>query len=432
MLLLEWLKAICCDCWIASAAFIVKLDKFILITPPTRLSEIDLKVINLLLRISFLICYPLSSKANSILKSTARMSYKFKFNCLKFSSLAFFLLLFQVATSQRNNKNVKELGITNFPDLDAMVVAKQKQMGNNLVVMVWTDTLVYKRELGDFDAKTVAPIASCSKWLTTALILQLVDEGKLSLDDKVNQYIPLFATYNKNYITIRQCLSHMTGIKSEPFTLARLLSSKKYSSLEEEVNDYAKREIQNNPGVEFRYSEVGINIAARVAEIVGKKKFDMLIRQKLFLPLAMRQTTFSTLDGSAPNPSGGATSSANDYMHFLTMLLHNGMYNGQRVLSEASIKLLRQIQTSPELIKYAPISAQGFNYALGSWVLDARQAGEATALSSPGLFGTWPIVDWCHGYAFLFFTKTLLNEQKATDYMQMREMLDDKYKSKCQ
>jgi CubicO group peptidase (beta-lactamase class C family) len=341
------------------------------------------------------------------------------------------MLFFQVGFSQKSTKNIKEFGINRFPELDGMLTQYQKQLGSNVVAMVWTDTLVYKKELGDFDARTVAPIASCSKWLTAALVMQFVDEGKISLDDKVSQYIPLFATYNKNYITIRHCLSHMTGIKSEPITLLKLLQRKKYNSLEEEVNDFAKREIQNNPGTEFFYSNVGLNIAGRILEIVSKRKFDMLIRQKLLVPLGMRQTSFSTLDGSAINPSGGAVSSANDYMHFLQMLLNNGTYNGQKILSEEAIKQLKQTQTSPELIKYAPKSAEGYNYALGSWVLDAGQNGEATSLSSPGLFGTWPIVDWCRGYACIFFVKTLLGEEKAEIYKQMKDAIDEKLTSKC-
>ena len=138
--------------------------------------------------------------------------------------------------------------------------------------------------------------------------MQFIDEGKLSLDDKVSKYIPLFATYNKNYITIRHCLSHMTGIRSEAASKSAKFveQPKKYNSLEDEVNDLAKKEIQSNPGTEFNYSDIGTDIAARKLEIVSEKKINLLIRSKLFVPLQMRQTSFSTLDGSAINPSGGA------------------------------------------------------------------------------------------------------------------------------
>jgi hypothetical protein len=91
---------------------------------------------------------------------------------------------------------------------------------------------------------------------------------------------------------------------------------------------------------------------------------------------------------------------------------------------------LRKIQTSTELIKSAPKTAMGFNYALGSWAIEEKD-GMATSLSSPGLFGSWPMVDWCRGYAFLFLTKTMLNEQKKDVYMQMKDAVDEKVPSKC-
>jgi CubicO group peptidase (beta-lactamase class C family) len=356
------------------------------------------------------------------------MSYKFAINCLKFSFITLCLLFLQPGFTQTKKKNPKELGLDRFEDLDALVQRNQKLLGNNVVAMVWTDTLVYKREMGEFDSRTLAPIASCSKWLTAALVMKFVEMGKISLDDKVSHYLPIYETYGKNYITIRHCLSHFTGIQSEGFGL---FTRKKFASLDEEVQSFAKKEIKSNPGTEFSYSNIGLNIAGRILEIVSKKKFDMLIKQQLFNPLAMRKTTFSTLDGTAINPSGGAQSTAEEYMHFLQMLLNNGKYNGQQILSEESVKELRKIQTTPEIIKSAPKVAEGFNYALGSWVVEEGRDGEADVLASPCLFGTWPMVDWCRGYACLFFVKTLLGEQKKDAFMQMKDAIDGKLPSKC-
>lgn len=363
------------------------------------------------------------------------MSYKVKASCLKFSTIAVFLLLFQSGYSQ-SSKVPKEVGIDKFQNLDGLVQQNQKTLGGNIVAMVWTDTLVYKRELGDFDSKTVAPIASASKWLTAALVMMYVDEGKISLDDKVSKYIPDFELYGKNYITIRHCLSHYTGIRTET-GLRGILSRRKYKSLQDEVEAFAKTEIDANAGEEFRYSDVGLNIAGRILEIVSKKKFDMLIKQKLFNPLGMRKTTFGTLDASAINPSGGAQSTADDYMHFLVMLLNNGKYHGNQILSDEAVKQMRTLQTKPEEMKYVPKAGEGEGYALGSWVLDltptlSKGEGVANVLASPGLFGAWPMVDWCRGYACIFFVKTSLNgEQKKDIYMQMKDAIDEKLPNKC-
>jgi CubicO group peptidase (beta-lactamase class C family) len=358
------------------------------------------------------------------------MSYKIKSDCLKFSTVALFLLFFQIGFSQ-SKKPPKEVGTDRFADLDALVQQNQKLLGGNVVAMIWTDTLVYKRELGEFDSKTVAPIASASKWLTAALVMMFVDEGKISLDDKVSKYIPDFELYGKNYVTIRHCLSHYTGVKVET-GLKGLFARKKFSSLREEAESHARDEIQANAGQEFHYSTVGLNIAGAVLEIVSKKKFDMLIKQKLFNPLGMRKTSFGTTDGSSANPSGGAVSTADDYMHFLQMLLNNGKYNGIQILSEASVKEMRKLHTTPGQIKYAPKAGEGFGYALGSWVLEEGNNGTAKVLSSPGLFGAWPMVDWCRGYACIFFVKTLMSgEQKKEVYMQMKDAIDERIHPKC-
>lgn len=350
------------------------------------------------------------------------MSHKSVQTCLKSSILALFLLFFQGAT----------WGQSNWSELDQALQSRQQLLGNNLVAMVWKgDSLVYKKEMGEFNSKTQAPIASCSKWLTAALVMQFVDEGKLKLDDKVTKYIPEFENYYKGYITIRQCLSHMTGITDEANFFKRMLGRKKYSSLEEEVSDFAARKIRANAGEDFWYGNIGLNIAGRVLEVISKKKFDQLIKTKLFTPLGMRKTSFSNIDNSAVNPSGGAVSTADDYMKFLVMLLNKGKHNGQQILTEASVNLILQTQTKPSLIKYAPAAAAGYAYAMGCWVIEQDASGKATVAASPGLFGTWPMIDYCRGYAYIVFVKNLLGEERAGAHIELKKVIDKQIVSSC-
>jgi CubicO group peptidase (beta-lactamase class C family) len=366
----------------------------------------------------------LSKSANPV-----TMSYKVNSICMKVIISVVFLLLLQPATAQYN-----------WGDLEAELQAKQKALGTDAVAMIWKgDSLVYKKEMGNFNMKTQAPIASCSKWLTAAMIMQLVDEGKLSLDDKVVKYIPAMEKYFKSYITIRQCLSHMTGIEDEGGFLKKNLLRKRYASLEEEVNAFVSRELRANAGEDFWYGNIGLNIAGRVAEIVTKRKFDVLIKTKLLNPLQMRKTTFSTLNGDAVNPSGGAKSTPEDYMKFLVMLLNKGKYNGVQILSEKSVDEMRKMQTQPSKIKYAPKAAEGFNYGLGCWGIEEKAskpaaiAGErvATAVASPGMFGTWPMIDYCRGYAYLVFVKNLLSEERADMHITLKKIVDKQMGAGC-
>ncbi|NII27731.1 beta-lactamase family protein [Pseudoflavitalea sp. X16] len=342
------------------------------------------------------------------------MSLKRSQTCPKFSLGLLFLLLLQTVHAQ------------DFSPVDQLLEKNKKLLGNNIVALVWKDgKLIYKKEIGqDFVAKTQAPIASCSKWLTAAVIMTLVDEGKLSLDDRVSKYIPVLEKYMKSYITIRECLSHTTGIDGKG-GLGRLLERRKFESLQDEANAIAAKEISNNPGKEFAYGPSGLNLAARVAEIVSKKSFDRLVQEKITRPLKMRATNFTNDNGGAPNPSGGAVSSALDYMNFLIMMLNKGVFEGKRILSEASIAEMQKNHFPGLPVKYTPKAAEGFEYGLGEWIQEKDANGNATVLSSPGLFGTWPYIDKCRNYAAIIFVKTILGEQKKDFYLQFKEAVDE-------
>jgi CubicO group peptidase (beta-lactamase class C family) len=348
------------------------------------------------------------------------MSRNIQASCTIVSFIVALLLFFQPATAQYN-----------FTDLESKLTANKKDIGESFCIMINKDGKnIFTKTVGEFNPKTQAPIASCSKWLTAALIMILVDEGKISLDDRVSKYIPLFSKYSKGYITIKQCLSHLTGIASEPIKLSSILQRNRFSNLEEEVVDFAsKKEIESNPGIEFRYSNIGLNIAGRVAEIVSKKGFDQLMQEKLLRPLQMRNTSFSSLN--AVNPSGGALSTANDYMNFLTMLLNKGMFNGKRILSEQAIALMYTTQTNGPMIKYAPKVAAGWNYGLGVWIQETDVNAVATVVSSPGLFGTWPLIDQCRGYSFILFTKELISVDKRDLYLQIKAIIDQQIVANC-
>lgn len=349
------------------------------------------------------------------------MSYKFSSICLKCSLLSTFLLIFQSIFAQ-----------TNFQDVDQEIQSKQKLLGKDLVVMLWKagDTVVYKKEVGEFNSKTAAPIGSCSKWLTAALVMQFVDEGKLSLDDKVSRWLPEFERYGKNYITIGICLSHLTGIKDDVNFIGKVFQKRKATSLEEAVNDFAAKEIRINPGNDFWYGNMGIDIAGRVLEVIAKKKFDVLIKQKLFNPMAMRRTTFATLDASAISPSNGASATADDYIKFLGMLMNKGKANGKQILSEESVELLRTIQTKSMKMAYVPKPMEGNSYALGAWVVEEKD-GKGTVMINPGFYGPWAMIDLCRGYGCFVLTKELLTEEKPGIHMELKRVIDEHFPA-CQ
>ena len=353
------------------------------------------------------------------LRNTVTMSYKVRPVCLEFRLLLGFMLLWLAGFSQPG-----------FEGADSLFKQQQKALGNNLVALVWKDgKMVYQKqlekEIGDFNAKTQAPIGNCSQWLTAALVMSFVDEGKISLDDKVSKYIPLFAKYMKSYITIRNCLTSTTGIQADAVGALKLLQKSKFPSLEEEVNSFAsKREIQANPGMEIYYSHVGFNIAGRVLEIISKKNFDRLIQERILRPLKMRGTSFTDENGGAINPSGGAVSTANDYMNFLIMLLNKGMFQDKRVLSEKSVEELCSMQFAELPVKYTPVGTEGWHVGMGDWI---QGDGKTAIVASPWLTGTWPYIDRCRNYAAIIFLKTPMGDPKKEVYLRFKQVVDAQF-----
>jgi CubicO group peptidase (beta-lactamase class C family) len=359
------------------------------------------------------------------------MSYKVKLTCLPFSLMPIFLLFCRPGFSQTKPDKSVISSPYNLEGLDQLLKQHKKALGNNFVVLVWKDgRLVYQKQgSADFTAKTQAPIGNASNWLTAALVMTFVDEGKLSLDDKVSKYIPIFSTYMKSYITIRNCLTNTTGVRGDGEGVPKLMQKSKYGSLEEEVNAYAsKRDIVTNPGTEFYYSNIGPNIAARVLEVISKKSFDRLMMERILRPLKMRGTSFTNEDGGAINPAGGARSTANDYINFMAMLLNKGQLGDKRVLSEKAVEEMETAQFVSLPVKYAPKSIpSGAHYGLGAWLIDetASDANARSAFSCPNMLGTSPFLDKCRNYVAILIVEKPEEEQKKPLYLAMKGIVDE-------
>ena len=299
--------------------------------------------------------------------------------------------------------------------------------------MVWKGgKLIYEKQIGDMATNKIIPIASCSKWLSAALVMSFVDEGKLSLEDTIGKFLPIFSRYGKGSIKLKNCLSHTTGIESGSLNLFSLLDENNYPSLEAQVNSFAKnKKTVAAPGTEFRYGNIGLSIAARVTEVITNKNFEELFQERIAKPLGMLNTSFGKK--GLVSPSGGAISTAADYMNFLVMILNKGLFENKRILSEKSVLAMQQPQTTLSIIKYAPKGTEGFNYACGEWVQEADKNGNSIVVTSPGFFGAWPYVDNCRQYAALFFVrKFFINEKMKEIYLDVKKAIDGQIKTECE
>lgn len=301
----------------------------------------------------------------------------------------------------------------NFDAVDQLLKQNQKTLGNYVVLVSRDGKIVYQKQGGaDFTAKMQSPVAGAADWMTAALVMTFVDEGKLSLDDKVTQYIPLFGKYMKGYITLRNCLTNTSGIKTDE-SVEKPLEKTHFETLEDMVNSYAsKHAIATNPGTEVFYSNLGPNIAARILEIVSKKGFDRLMRERITSPLKMRGTSFTNEEGGATNPSNGARSTANDYINFLTMLLNKGVFEGKRILSEKAVAEIETAQFPSLPVKFLPAGLQGAHMGLGCFITNTGSSGAPTAFVSPSLVGTAAFIDTCRNYGAIIIVEKPQEEKK--------------------
>ncbi len=278
-------------------------------------------------------------------------------------------------------------------------------------------------------------IASQSKGMTAVAVLMLVDEGKITLDDPVEKYLPEFrgqmvvAERDNDHvslrkpshpITIREVLSHVSGL---PFKSAVEEPTLDGLPLAKAVRSYAITPLESEPGTHYQYSNAGINTAARVLEVVSGTKYEDFMQQRLFDPLGMKDTTFwpseeqvsrlaksyrpnETKDdlvefglgqltlpltercGRFPMPAGGLFSTASDTAIFCQMLLRGGELGGKRYLSELSMAELTKRQT-PESVK----DSYSLGFAVGSdWF--GHGGAHATNMeihSGKGLVTVWMV-----------------------------------------
>jgi CubicO group peptidase (beta-lactamase class C family) len=267
--------------------------------------------------------------------------------------------------------------------------------GGGLLVVL--DHLVLHRAtFGDLTPSTAIPIASASKWLTSATLMTLVDDGRLALDDPVAKYLPSFGG-GKGKITVRHLLSHTSGLTydaciGDPGTTTASC-----------VDRIARGpDPERRPGTRFAYSGVGYEVAARVIEVLTGQSFEDAFEARVAHPLGMTATRFDEYDGQRirhPQPAGSGISTLDDYAAFIDMLAHRGVVGSTRVLSEASVAEIerdqvRGIDTSGD----GAVQTTGIpTYGLGVWRDVVSRDDEAQVVSGNGAYGFYPWIDRRHG-----------------------------------
>jgi CubicO group peptidase (beta-lactamase class C family) len=279
---------------------------------------------------------------------------------------------------------------------------------------------------------SIQQIMSCTKPITVAGLMLLVDEGRVSLTDPVEKYLPEFknATVNpcgpggagfhcasrppKRLVRLVDLATHTSGIAGGPPDSV----SPYTSSLAEVVAAGAREPMMSDPGERWSYNNLGIASLGRVIEVVSGQSYESFMQERLFDPLGMRDTSFfppqgkmdrvaavySLDDGKLepyertppragwknPLPEGGLYSTAADLLQFYRMMLGHGDHDGHRILSRAAVDTMTTVQTGDLPVGWSP----GLGFGLGVAVV--KEPVAALRYTSVGSYG--------HGGAYRTFT----------------------------
>jgi CubicO group peptidase (beta-lactamase class C family) len=200
------------------------------------------------------------------------------------------------------------------PTLPGVGAAMQEMIAKNeiagaVTLVVSRDKILHLECTGLADIASKRPmtpdtlfwIASMTKPITGTAILMLQDEGKLKVADPVAKYLLEFANLktpsNKPAnLTITQLLTHTSGLGEAGGPAAQ-----QAATLADLVPLWLAAPMQYEPGARWRYTQSGINAAARIVEVVSGMTFDAFLQKRLFEPLGMTHTTFYLTDDSRKN-----------------------------------------------------------------------------------------------------------------------------------
>ncbi len=301
------------------------------------------------------------------------------------------------------------LDATRLEQIDGSVEEsiKRQQLPGAVVLITREGKTVFRKAFGSrslqpaqipMTVDTVFDLASLTKSIATSTsMMVLLERGKVRLADKVVDYFPEFAPNGKDQITVEQLLLHTSGlIADNPLSDYNDGPAKAF----ERINNL---KAQTEPGTKFTYSDVNFILLGELVEKLSGEPLDVFSRKNVFEPLGLTDTTFNpdaTLsDRAAPTEQrdghwmqgqvhdprsfklggvaghAGLFSTADDLAVFAQMLLDNGSYQGRRILSPATVKLM----TTPRLV---PGGLRGLG-----WDVQTAYSGNRGELFSPDSFG---------------------------------------------
>lgn len=276
---------------------------------------------------------------------------------------------------------------------------------------------------------TIFRLASITKPVTCAGIMILVDEGRVSLIDPAEKYLPEFKGLKLNPCGTRAGYNCELLTPSRPVNILDLMthtsglpggvpgSGAPPNTLAESVAAVSRATLLFEPGTAWNYSNIGIAALGRIIEVVTGQAYDRFLAERIFQPLEMKDTFFFVPADKAkrvasvytyepdglkrvpmpepkfPAPAGGLFSTAGDMARFHQMLLDKGTLNGQRILSAAAVEAMTSSQTGSMKAGFAPGVGHGFGFEVVRETLGTYRYNSIGSFVKGGAYRTYGWVD---------------------------------------
>jgi len=309
---------------------------------------------------------------------------------LKITTLLIYILIGTRSYGQQANQGYEKSRIS----IDSIILkrmddAQMVGLGAAIIIdnkLVWSKGYGYadRENKIPFTTSTIMNIASVSKTITGACLMKAVEQGKLSLDEDINSYLP-FKIHNpffpKEKITLRNLATHTSGLNDRfPFYTSDSLYVNGKDS-QEALGDflrnyfmpggthYSKENfLDHKPGTFREYSNIGTALAGYIIEVRTGKRLNDYSREYLFKPLKMDDTGWFLseinlkkharlyqkqgdssikripLYGLTTYPDGGVRTSVSDLSHFFICLLNGGKFQNRQVLREKTVQEMLRFQ----------------------------------------------------------------------------------------
>jgi CubicO group peptidase (beta-lactamase class C family) len=277
-------------------------------------------------------------------------------------------------------------------DAELRAAVERKDVPGVVALVVSRDRVLYQGAFGVADVSNGRPltvdalfrIASMTKAVTSTALMQLIEQGRLGLDDPAEKFLPelanlkVFESFDaatgayklrpaSKPATVRHFLTHTSGL-GYPFTSATLRDFKPRAG---ESYPFGGP-LLFDPGERWHYS-TSTDVVGRLVEVISGQNLETYFRQHIFAPLKMDDTSYNVpeakgprlvaqqqrsgdrMDGpivlqspqppltiAAPIGGGGLASTASDYGRFVRMFLNGGALDGARVLKAETVALMSQ------------------------------------------------------------------------------------------